>query len=208
VTVVRVAGLLLAAATIAAAGDPSGTPTSREALALCNRAAKAPEGERKPLLERASALAEQAVKEDERDALAHFAVFCTLGQRMRLAGLGVGAVFDLRRLRKEIDRTLELAPDFPGALAGKGSLLLDTPRLLGGDPAEAERVLRRAIEVAPRYVRPRLALARALRDRGARTEARAEAEQALAIAQEKNDAEDVAKAREMLDSLGSGANPA
>ena len=152
------------------------------------------------MLDRALARAERAVADDERDALAHFAVFCSLGGKMRRAGLGVGALVDLRRLRREVDRTLELAPDFADALAGKGALLLDAPRLLGGDPKEAERLLRRALEVDPDYLGPRLDLVRALRARGAEAEAHAEAERALEVAKRKTDAEGIARAQALLSS--------
>ena len=196
----RLAALVLAALSFAGAADPPGTPASREALALCHRADDAPEAERPAMLDRALALAERAVADDERDALAHFAVFCSLGGKMRRAGLGVGALVDLRRLRREVDRTLELAPDFADALAGKGALLLDAPRLLGGDPKEAERLLRRALEVDPDYLGPRLDLVRALRARGAEAEAHAEAERALEVAKRKTDTEGIARAQALLSS--------
>ena len=179
--------LLCLAVGVAGAADPPGTPASREALELCHRADDAPEGERAALLDRALAQAERAVVADDGDALAHFAVFCS-----------VGALAELRRLRREIDRTLELAPDFADALAGKGALLLDAPRLLGGDPKDAERQLRRALEIDPDYLGPRLDLARALRARGAKDEAHAEAERALEIARRKNDADGIKRAEALL----------
>jgi len=194
----RLAALVLAALSFAGAADPPGTPASREALALCHRADDAPEGERSALLDRALAQAERAVTEDDRDAIAHFAVFCSLGGKMQRAGVGIGALTDLRRLRREIDRTLELAPDFADALAGKGALLLDAPRVLGGDPKDAERLLRRALEVDPDYLGPRLDLVRALRARGAKDEAHAEAERALEIARRKDDADGIKRAEALL----------
>jgi tetratricopeptide (TPR) repeat protein len=191
-----VLALCVSAAAIAA--DPPGTPASREALALCNRVETMPDKDQPAMLERALALAERAVAADDRDALAHFAVFCSLGRRMRGAGVAFSALVDLRRLRSEIDRTLELAPDFADALAGKGALLLDSPRLLGGDPAEAERLLRKALAIEPSYLGPRFDLIRALRGRGAEDEARREAERALKIAERKNDHDDIARARALL----------
>jgi hypothetical protein len=190
------------AVAFAAAADPPGTPAAHAALDLCHRAQDAPPSERAALFGRALRLAEQAVAEDERDAIAHFAVFCSLGGKMELAGLRVGALLGLRRLRREVDRTLELAPDFSDALAGKGALLLDTPRLLGGDPAEGERLLRRAIALDPGYLRPRLDLVRALAARGARTEAHTEAERALEIARRGRDTGGVARLEAILEKLG------
>jgi Tfp pilus assembly protein PilF len=110
-------------------------------------------------------------------------------------------------LRREVDRTLELAPDFSDALAGKGALLLNLPRLLGGDAAEGERLLRRALEIDADYLTPRLALVDALRARGARDEARMEAARALAIAERKGSDESARAAREALAALGRDSGP-
>src|SRR5205814_1266553 len=81
---------------------------------------------------------------------------------LKLRGVGVQSLFGVRRLRREIDRTLELAPDYPDALVGKGELLCELPRLLGGDAAEGERLLRAALRVDPEFVEAHLGLARAL----------------------------------------------
>jgi Tfp pilus assembly protein PilF len=141
------------------------------------------------------------VAADERDALAHFARFCALGEQARLAGPSLTSLVKARALRTAVDRTLELAPDFSDALVGKGELLLGLPRILGGDAAEGERLLRRALTIEPDYVGARLGLARALAARGAKAEARSEAERALASAERKRDAGDVAEARRLLAEL-------
>ena len=187
---------------LARGADPPGTPLSRDAVAFCAAAEHAPAAEQAALLARALATADRAVAAHDDDALAHFAVFCSLGGRMQRAGLGVGALLDLRRLRREVDRTVELAPDFADALAGKGALLLDTPRLLGGDPAEGERLLRRALAVDPDYLGPRLDLVRALHARGATAAAAAAAGRALEIARRKGDPADVARIEALQRSLG------
>jgi Flp pilus assembly protein TadD len=203
---VRVPGLVLAVLVLAAAAeaaDPAGSPGSREALRLCHQADEPATTEAKrALLQRGLSLGEKAVASDEQDALAHFAVFCNVGRLTELDGLGPKAYMSLRRMRREIDRTLELAPDFADALKGKGALLLDTPRLLGGDPGEAERVLRRALALEPDAFGTRLYLARALEARGAKEEARTRASEALAIAESRGDAADVAEARKLIVRLG------
>jgi tetratricopeptide (TPR) repeat protein len=183
------------------AADPPGTDASRAATARCQSAEALPNAERVAALESALAQADAAIAADDRDALAHFAAFCALGGLLQVNGVGLSAPGQLRRLRREVDRTLELAPDFADALAGKGELLVNLPRLLGGDAGEGERLLRRALAVDPRYLTPRLALAEALRDRGAFAEARAEAERALAVAEAKGDAADVARARSLVAEL-------
>jgi tetratricopeptide (TPR) repeat protein len=121
---------------------------------------------------------------------------------MQRQGLGPGALVGLIRLRREVDRTLELAPDYADALAGKGALLLDTPRVLGGDPAAAEVLFRQAIAIEPEYLMPRLALARALLRRGARDEARLETRRALRIARRRDETKEVERARALLAEIG------
>src|SRR5262245_42209683 len=64
--------------------------------------------------------------------------------------------------------TLALAPDYPAALAAKGEMLLELPRLFGGDPREGERLLRRAVALDPDNTRMRLMLANVLRGAGGR----------------------------------------
>jgi hypothetical protein len=197
----RVATVLALAvlATGAPAADPPGSPRVDEALALCLRAPKAPPEEKPRLLEQGLALAEEAVAADERDAKAHFAVFCNLGKQMELRGVGIRSLLAVRRLRREIDRTLELAPDYSDALVGKASLLIDLPRPLGGDAAEGERLLRAALRIDPDYVDARLSLARALEARGARDEAREQARIAVATAEHHpDDQEELLEARALL----------
>ena len=65
----------------------------------------------------------------------------------------------IRRVRREIDRTLALTPNAPGVLTAKGVMLLELPGVLGGDPPEGERLLRRALEIEPTFAEARQALA-------------------------------------------------
>src|SRR6266550_1825011 len=136
--------LVTGSAATAGPGIPPGAlPGSARAAAALERCAAADHAHgtaRADLLQQALALAEEAVDADDADARAHFAVFCALGKQMRAAGLSVFNLGKLRRVRREIDRALELAPDSADALVGKGSLLRAMPRLLGGDLREAGRL--------------------------------------------------------------------
>jgi hypothetical protein len=198
---VRSHAVAVAALALLGAAPPATGSRVTEAVALCQQADAAPAAEKRALLERGLAAAEAAVAADERDAGAHFAVFCNLGKRMRLDGAGLASLVALRRLRREVDRTLELQPDHADALVGKAALLYYTPRLLGGDPVESERLLRTALDVAPGYVAARLALARMLDARGARAEARATAERALGDAERTRDTAAAAEAHRLVDQL-------
>jgi cytochrome c-type biogenesis protein CcmH/NrfG len=92
---------------------------------------------------------------------------------MEAAGLSFSQVMNLRRIKRAADRTLELAPNDADALAAKGVLLLRLPRWFGGDPEEAEQLLRRALAAEPDNGTALCYLAQALTARGADEEARA-----------------------------------
>lgn len=183
------------------AEEPAGTAASREALALCHRAQDVPPDQQEELLSDSLARADAAIAADGNDALAHFARFCALGEQARRSGASLSSLVRLWSIRDAVDRTLELAPDFPDALLGKGAFLCSVPRLLGGDCAEGERLVRRALEIDPDYVGARLFLAETLLEDGRTTDARLEAERALASAERKRDAAAVDDARRVLSSI-------
>ena len=165
-----VAASLVLCAAVARGGQPEPVgPATTEAVALCNEADQVSVAERSVVLARGLARAEEAVRTDPQDAVAHFAVFCNLGKRLELERQGAGlfaTLGDLRRVQREIEITLALAPDYPAALAAKGEMLVELPRLLGGDPREGERLLRRAVALAPDDPHMRLMLANVLRGGG------------------------------------------
>jgi hypothetical protein len=175
---------------------PPGSARAREALSLCVEEVA---GE-KPAdrWARGVKAAEEAVAADDRDATAHFALFCNLGKQSEAAGISVTALMTVRRLRHAIDRAVELAPDWPDALAGKGSFLLQLPRPMGGDRDEGERLLRRAIALDPRFAEAHLELARGLLGYGQKAQARIEAEKAIAVGEATNDRSTTQRARRLL----------
>jgi len=145
------AGLATAAvlAAVPATAVPPGSPAAAEALAVCHRAADLSGDERDELLARSVELAKAAAEANERDALAHYAMICAIGKQLEIGGAGIGQLVGLYRLRRAIDKTLELAPDDADTLTAKGALLVRLPRLLGGDRAEAAVLLRRALVAEP-----------------------------------------------------------
>lgn len=193
-------GLVLVATAGRAVG-PAGTPRSQKALAVCLEARASTGTERSALLERAITLAEEAVGADDGDAVAHFALFCALGERAQAAGVSLQSLRAVRRIRGEVDRALELEPQYVDALVGKGAFLLKLPRLLGGSRKEGEAMLRRAIATAPDMFDARLELARGLEAWGERDQARIEARGAMAVAERSGRAADVATARSLLNEL-------
>ena len=191
--------MLIAAA--AAAVDPPGTPRSQHALAVCLEARATAPAERAPRLERAVKIAEEAVEADARDPVAHFALFCALGEKARMAGVSVQSLTAVSRMRSAVDRALELEPEYVDALVGKGAFLMNLPRLLGGSRKEGEALMRRGLALDPDLFDGRIELARGLEAWGDRKQARIEAQAALAVAERRGDANDIATARELLNEL-------
>jgi len=171
----RAVVLLLAAVLLAArpaAAVPVGSSAAAESLATCEHADDLSGDARAQALARGMTLAEVAAAANPNDGLAHFATVCNLGKQMEMAGIGLGQFLSLRRLRRELDAALDLAPGDADVLATKGALLLNLPRLFGGDAAEAETLLRRALVAEPDNNTARCYLGRALNARGAADEAR------------------------------------
>lgn len=97
---------------------------------------------------------------------ANFVYFAATGRILLADGLTKN-LFALRSLDKDhLDRAIQLDPDYANALAAKGGVLLDLPRLIGGDASEGLRLLRRASALNPGGVGTRVSLAKALARNG------------------------------------------
>jgi cytochrome c-type biogenesis protein CcmH/NrfG len=130
---------------------PAGQPVALEALALCRAAEHLEGAAQRRSLERGLALAAAAVAADDRDAAAHFAMFCALGRLVLIRGFDVWHPFEALSAVGELDAAVRLAPDDPDVLAAKGATLMRLPRLLGGDPREGRQWLRRALARDPHH---------------------------------------------------------
>ena len=189
-------------ATAARAADDSAVSLAASARAECDAGRRASDRQtRKDHFDRGQALAERAVALDDNSADAHFALFCNLGELMRLDGENLSQIFQLRRLMAEVDRTLELNPNHVDAMAAKGTLLVRLPRLLGGDSVRGEAMLREVLARDPNAFTTRLALANVCEARGDRQEALVFATRALQIAREQGRADKVAEAQAALAEL-------
>lgn len=134
--------------------------------------------------EKGQSLGEQAVALDDGSADAHFALFCNLGELMRVDGeVNITSIMGFRRMTKELDRTLELAPDHLDALSAKGTFLLRLPSMLGGDREKGEKLLQYVLLKAPQSVNARLSLAKTYCADGRHSEALSLASEALDLAQ-------------------------
>ena len=190
-------GILLLPSTTMA--DSSRRILPKQALDQCHQGRLAKDRDtRLAHFQQGQRLGEQAVAEDEGSADAHFALFCNLGELLRIDGETLTSLFGLRRMMKELDRTLEIAPTHLEAISAKGTLLVKLPGLLGGDVKEGERLLQQVIDQAPQAVNARLALARVRCERGRHDEAAALASMALVIAQKQKQLDFVPEAEAML----------
>ncbi|MDF0675820.1 MAG: hypothetical protein P0120_16025 [Nitrospira sp.] len=177
----------------------SGEQLAKQALEECNRGRLAMDrATRLAHFQQGQSLGERAVAADERSADAHFALFCNLGELLRIDGESLTSLFGLRRMMKEINRTLEIDPTHLGALSAKGTLLVRLPSVLGGDSEQGERLLQHVIKQAPEAVNARLALAKVRCKHGHHQEAVTLAADALAIAKDYKQIEFVPEAEAVL----------
>lgn len=85
--------------------------------------------------------------------------------------LSITAVLGLRRMTKELDRTLELALGHLDALSAKGTFLVRLPSVLGGYREKGEKSLRYVLLKEPQSVNARLSLAKSYCANGRHSEA-------------------------------------
>jgi tetratricopeptide (TPR) repeat protein len=149
-------------------------------------------------------LAERAVASDDQLADAHFALFCSIGEQMRIDGEGFSSVFGFRRMMAALDRTLALNPEHLDALSSKGTVLVRLPAFLGGDAAKGKRMLRQVIERDPKAVSARVTLARVYAAQGDREQAIALASEALQLAHSERRADLLPEAQATVAELRSG----
>ena len=150
---------------------------------------------------RGKEFADTAVREDERSAEAHFALFANWGRWLQTDGW-LRNSFHLPALRKELNRALELDPNHPDALAAEGGLYLQLPRFLGGDASKAEPLLVRAIALDPEAVGARLELADCYLRRERRDAARDLAAAALRLAITQGKTRYIRRADNLLQEIG------
>jgi len=80
----------------------------------------------------------------------HFYTMSNLGSIVQIKGKMSG-FWNLRKIKRGMDRTLELDPNFPPALVARAQYLTQMPGIFGGDEKEALRLYKQALTVDPRY---------------------------------------------------------
>ena len=156
-----------------------------QSMEECQKGRRAKDADsRSVYFDRGRALAEKAVALDSQSADAHFALFCSIGERMRANGEVFFSVFEYGRMMDALDQTLALNPDHLDALSSKGTILIEVPEFLGGDDAKGEVMLRQVIKEEPESINARMVVARQCAERGEHHEAYELAKVALELAKE------------------------
>jgi len=109
----------------------------------------------------AQAWGEKALAQNPDSAEANFILFAARGRLLLSEGL-LTHLLEFHDISRYLERALALDPDYANALAARGGMLLDLPFYLGGDPAQAEQILRKAVKINPTGPGTRLGLAKAL----------------------------------------------
>lgn len=155
--------------------------------------------------ERGREAARRAIAREPRSAQAHFWYATTTARWGQTRGV-LRSLFLLPEVRRAIATVLELDPTLVGVYLLAGSVDYEVPGIFGGDLARSEAMLRRGLELDPRFTGLRVALAKTLIARGRPAEARRELEAVLAERAPRYPAEwtvkDVPEARRLLERLG------
>jgi tetratricopeptide (TPR) repeat protein len=145
-------------------------------------------------------LAEQAIARDPSVADGHYALFVNLGRKAERTGVAAQTM-KISRLKKLLDKTLELDPRHADAWEAKGEMLIRLPRLFGGSEIEGERALRHSAELDPKWAKPPLRLAELDWKKGRVDQARAEAERARDLARASGEQDFLKEAEELLNQM-------
>ena len=191
---------------MSSSAQESGERLTKRALEECHLGRLATDREmRLAHFQQGQILGERAVAADEGNADTHFALFCNLGELLRIDGESLTSLFGLRRMMNELDRALEINPAHIDALSAKGTLLVKLPSLLGGDAEKGEALLEHVVSRAPKAVNARLSLAKVRCEHGRHQEAVTLATDALALAQQHNRPDFIPEARAVLKQLQANA---
>ena len=156
-----------------------------QAMEECQKGRRAKDPDiRSGHFDRGRALAEKAVALDNQSADAHFALFCSIGERMRANGEVLFSVFEYGSMMDALDQTLALNPNHLDALSSKGTILIEVPGFLGGDDEKGETMLRQVIKEDSESINARMVVARQCAERGEHQEAYELSKRALELAKQ------------------------
>ncbi len=111
-----------------------------------------PEGKKQKiaLWQKGLAYGKRAVKVNPHGKEGHFYTMSNRGSITQVKGK-LSGFWNLRKIKRGMDKTLELDPNFPPALVARAQYLTQMPGIFGGDEKEAMRLYRRALKIDPTY---------------------------------------------------------
>lgn len=173
-----------------------------QAMEECQNGRRAKDAESRGLhFDRGRALAEKAVALDDQSPDAHFALFCSIGERMRSNGEVAFSVLDYGKMMDALDQTLVLNPNHLDALSSKGTILIEVPEFLGGDDEKGEVMLRQVINDEPESINARMVVARQCAERGEHQEAYELSKRALELAKQQQREDLIPEAEETFSEI-------
>ena len=113
---------------------------------------------------------ERAVEVNANGKEGHFYYMANMGAIAQRKGT-LTSLWKFRKIKKEMDRTLELDPNWPPILLARAQYLREMPGILGGDKEEAMRLCQRVIELDPDLLPTYVCVAQLLADEGRYDEA-------------------------------------
>ncbi len=81
----------------------------------------------------------------------HFFYMANMGALARIQGTWM-SILKFRRVKREMDKTLELDPNYPPVLVARAQYLTELPWIFGGDEEEAVRLYYRVLELDPGFI--------------------------------------------------------
>ncbi len=184
--------------------NQTATELATQSMAECQRGRSAEARDiRLAHFERAQELAEKAVALNDQLPDAHYSLFCTLGEQLRIDGESLMGAFGFPKMMAALDRTLELNPNHLNAISSKATFLVRLPSLFGGDMKKGKELLRRVIREEPTCINARLTLAKVLADAGDYPEAISLATYALKYSEESGQDDFIKESKRTLSHLKS-----
>jgi tetratricopeptide (TPR) repeat protein len=100
----------------------------------------------------------------------HFYYMANMGAIAQRKGT-LTSLWKFRKIKKAMDRTLEIDPNWPPILLARAQYLMEMPGIFGGDKEEAMRLCQRVIELDPDHLPTYVCVAQLLTDEGRYDEA-------------------------------------
>jgi len=103
------------------------------------------------LWEKGAEYGRRAVEANPGGKEGHFFYMANMGASARIRGAWT-SILKFRKIKKEMDKTLELDPDYPPVLVARAQYLTEMPAIFGGNEQEAVRLYKRALELDPGFI--------------------------------------------------------